>query len=53
MVHGARHNLSLYFNFNTLLLHTKCKRRTIKLYFFVINILWGIHISCVEYEFIR
>ena len=34
-------------------MHTKYNRRTIKLNLFVINISWGIHISCVEYEFTR
>ena len=32
---------------------TKYNTGTIKLNFFVINISWGIHISCVEYEVSR
>ena len=52
MVHGARQKLTFIY-FNTLLMLTKYNRRTIILNFFSINILWGIHISCVDYEFTR
>ena len=53
MVYGARHNLTFIFNLNTCLMHTKYNRSKIKLNLFVINISWGIHIRCVQYEFTR